>query len=216
MGFFNRHDIEDPDPVRQHDKKSRVGMGDIHPAYPVAEQFDVPGVYRIFKLDEVGLDDPPVFFRQPVYVPKGLPSMSRRRFFHLVLKNPLGCTSYRSAKKHHPPVEKVREMYTAKFVYENAKGKRIGTGQDMHDSIDGYQYGIAAVISNMANIAAHGGKAKHVPGADLSSVTLKCHDPDGELFFLSIARDRVTLSSYSDEGIRARVEAWADGVPGVV
>ena len=131
----------------------------------------------------------------------------------LILKNPLGCTFYRSAKKHHPPVERVREMYTAKFVYENAKGKRIGTGQDMYDSIDGYQYGIAAVISNMANIAAHGGKAKHIPGADLFSVTLKCHDPNGELFFLSIARDRVTLSSYSDDAIRSRVEAWADGVP---
>jgi hypothetical protein len=33
----------------------------------------------------------------------------------LILNNPLGCTSYRSVKKHHPPVEKVREMYTAKL-----------------------------------------------------------------------------------------------------
>jgi len=30
---------------------------------------------------------------------------------------------------------------------------------------------------------------------------------------LRIARDRVTLSSYSDDGIRERVEKWADGVP---
>jgi len=134
----------------------------------------------------------------------------------LILKNPLGCTSYRSAKKHHPPVEKVREMYTAKFVYENARGKRIGNGLDMYNSIEGYQYGIAAVISNMANVAAHGGKVKHIPGADLFSVTLKCHDPDGGIYFLSIARDRVTLSSYSDEGIRTRVGMWADGVPALV
>jgi len=134
----------------------------------------------------------------------------------LILKNPLGCTSYRGAKKHHPPVEKVREMYTAKFVYENARGKRMGNGLDMYNSIEGYQYGIAAVISNMANIAAHGGKVKHIPGADLFSVTLKCHDPDGGIYFLSIARDRVTLSSYSDEGIRTRVGMWADGVPVLV
>jgi hypothetical protein len=85
----------------------------------------------------------------------------------------------------------------------------------MYNSIDGYQYGIAAVISNMANTAAHGGRAKHVPGTDMFSVILKCHDPNGELYFLSIARDRVTLSSYVDEEIRARVEAWADGVPGM-
>jgi hypothetical protein len=31
----------------------------------------------------------------------------------LVMKNPLGCTSYRCGKKNHSRVEKVREMYTA-------------------------------------------------------------------------------------------------------
>ena len=132
----------------------------------------------------------------------------------LILKNPLGCTSYRSVKKAHPPVENVREMYTAKFVYEDAKGRRIGTGQDMYTSVAGYQYGIAAVISNMANIAAHGGKVRHLPGADLYTAIVKCHDPDGELYFLSITRDRLTLSSYMDDGIRERVDTWADTVPG--
>jgi hypothetical protein len=130
-----------------------------------------------------------------------------------ILKNPLGCTSYRSAKKNHPPVEMVRGMYTAKFRYLDAKGKRLGTGSEVYNTIDGYENGIAAVRSNMANIAAHGGKVKHIPGADLFSVTLKCHDPDGEIYFLSIARDRVTLSSYSDDGIRTRIETWADSVP---
>jgi hypothetical protein len=134
----------------------------------------------------------------------------------LILKNPLGCTSYRSAKRHHPPVEKVREMYTAKFVYHDAKGKRVGSGSEVYNSVEGYQYGIAAVISNMANIASHGGKIKHLPDADLFAVTLKCHDPNDELYFLSFSRDRVTLSSYSDEGIRKRVEKWADGVPALV
>ncbi|OPY38738.1 MAG: hypothetical protein A4E35_00523 [Methanoregula sp. PtaU1.Bin051] len=133
----------------------------------------------------------------------------------LVLKNPLRCTPYRSARKAHPPVEKVREMYTAKFVYEDAKGKRIGTGQDTYHTVAGYQYGIAAVISNMANVSAHGGSVRHLPEADLFSVTVKCHDPSGELYFLSLARDRLTLSSYTDDGIRKKVEAWADTVPGI-
>jgi hypothetical protein len=130
-----------------------------------------------------------------------------------ILKNPLGCTSYRSARKHHPPVEKVREMYTAKFAYEDGKGKRIGIGLDRYDSIEGYQYGIAAVITNMANVAAHRGKVRHIPASDLFSATLKCHDPDGELYFLSLARDRGTLSSYEDDEIRDRVEKWTRGVP---
>ncbi len=131
----------------------------------------------------------------------------------LVMDNPLGCTSYWGGKKYHQPVEKVREMYTAKFVYEDPDGKRVGTGQEMYNTIDGYHYGIAAVLSNMGNVAAHRGKVRHTPGTDLFSVILKCHDPDGELYFLSIARDRVTVSSYMDDGIRRRVERWTEGVP---
>jgi hypothetical protein len=131
----------------------------------------------------------------------------------LVLKNPLGCTSYYTVRKHHPPIQKVREMYTAKFVYLDARGKRIGTGLDMYDSVEGYQTGIAAVISNMANIASHRGKVKHLPDADLFSIMLKCHDPDGELYYLSLARDRMTLSSYTDDRIRKRLEKWTETVP---
>jgi hypothetical protein len=134
----------------------------------------------------------------------------------LVLKNPLGCTSYRTVKRNHPPVEVVREMYTAKFVYEAAAGKRLGSSSEVYDSVEGYQTGIAAVISNMANIASHRGKVKHIPAADLFSVLLKCHDPNGEFYFLSIARDRITLSSYSDDTIRKRVELWTDTVPALV
>jgi hypothetical protein len=131
----------------------------------------------------------------------------------LVLKNPFGCKSYMSGRKNHPPMEKVREMYTAKFVYEDVKKIRVGTGSETYNSVEGYHTGIAAVISKMANIASHGGKPRHIPEKDHYSVTLKCNDPKAGLYFLSLARDRVTLSSYSDEGIRERVEKWADGVP---
>lgn len=130
----------------------------------------------------------------------------------LTKKNPLGCTSYHSAKKHHPPLQVVREMYTAKFVYLDSDGRQIGIGLDRYDSVEGYETGIAAVISNMANIASHRGKVKHVPETDLFSVLLKCHDPNGELYFLSIARSRITLSSYIDNEIEKRVRQWADSL----
>jgi hypothetical protein len=68
----------------------------------------------------------------------------------------------------------------------------------------------------MANIASHGGKPRHTSGADLFSVTLKCNDPKSGLYFLSITRDRVTLSSYNDDGIQKRVGKWANGVPGLI
>jgi len=131
----------------------------------------------------------------------------------LLLKNPLECTSYRSARKFHHPLEKVREMYTAKFVYTDANGKRIGFGSEMYNSVEGYDTGVSAVISNMANITSHGGKVRHFLSADLFSVVLKCHDSNDELFFLSIARDRVTLASYNDDAISTRVGKWTDSVP---
>lgn len=127
--------------------------------------------------------------------------------------NPLGCTSYYALRKNVPPVMPVRERYTAKFVYLDGNGKQAGTSSEVYDSIEGYETGSASMITNMANIASHRGKVKHLKASDLFSVTLKCHDPSGELYYLSLARDRITISSYTDDAIRKRVEKWADSVP---
>jgi hypothetical protein len=131
----------------------------------------------------------------------------------ILAKNPLGCTSYYSLKRNFPPVIPVRERYTAKFVYHNRSGKQVGTSSEVYDSLEGYETGIASMITNMANIASHRGKVKHLRESDLFSVTLKCHDPSGELYFMSLARDRITISSYTDDAILKRVEAWTDSVP---
>lgn len=132
---------------------------------------------------------------------------------HLILKNPLGCTSFMKGGRNHPPVEKVREQYTAKFVYEDAEGKQVGSGLDMYSSAEGYRYGIAAVISNMANVAAHGGKARHDPASDHFSVTLQCNDPGSGLFFLNLSREKLTVSSFRDDEILHRIRIWADSMP---
>nr|WP_321351811.1 hypothetical protein [uncultured Methanoregula sp.] len=131
----------------------------------------------------------------------------------LQLNNPLGCTSYYAQKRNFPPVMPVRERYTAKFVYLDATGKQVGSSSEVYDSAEGYETGIASMITNMANIASHRGRVKHIRDADLFSVTLKCHDPSGELYYVSLARNRITVSSYADDTIRRKVEAWADSVP---
>ena len=132
----------------------------------------------------------------------------------IIVKNPFGCTSYMTGRKNHPPVEKIREMYTAKFVYLDKNRVQVGSGSEIYHTLDGYEDGIAAVVSNTANALAHGGKAKHIPDADLFSVTLQCHDPDGTLWFMSIARDRVAISAYKDDAVKKRVGEWAKTVPG--
>jgi hypothetical protein len=131
----------------------------------------------------------------------------------LEFNNPLACISYRYRRRPHPPVERVREMYTAKFTYTNPKGKRVGRTSEVYDSVEGYETGVAAVIANVANREAHRGKVKHLPAADLFSVMLKCHDPAGGSYILSIARDHVTLASYTNDAIRLRVETWIKSIP---
>lgn len=131
----------------------------------------------------------------------------------LIMTNPLGCTSYYYRRKNHKPIERIRERYTAKFLYMGPDGERVGAGQETYNSVEGYQYGVAAVLSHMANFAAHAGKARHIPEQDLFSVILNCHDPGGEVYFLALARDRVTLASYEDNAIRETVEVWSDSVP---
>ena len=45
------------------------------------------------------------------------------------------------------------------------------------------------------------------------SATVKCHDPNGELYLVTFNRDKVTVTSYEDDAILAKVETWADTVP---
>jgi len=134
----------------------------------------------------------------------------------VITDNPFGCVSYMTAGVNHPPVEKSRESYTAKFVYEDNNAKRVGSGSETYSTVAGFGTGVAAVIANSANITAHGGTPVHDEDGDNYSATLKCHDPNGELYYLNISRAQVSLSSYTDDSIRANVEIWADGVQALV
>ena len=130
----------------------------------------------------------------------------------VITTNSFGSVSYMSAGINHQPVEKTREMYTAKFVYEDSAAKRVGAGSENYGTIAGFNAGLAAVLANTANITAHGGDVVRNPEGDTYAVTLKCHDPNGELYYVSLSRDRVTVSSYEDDAIRTVIETWADGV----
>jgi hypothetical protein len=130
----------------------------------------------------------------------------------VITSNPFGCVSYMSSGASHPPVEKTRESYTAKFVYQDALAKKIGASAESYNSLAGYNAGISAMLANSANIAAHGGTIVRDPAADSFSATLKCHDPNGELYMVNFSRTQVTISSYEDDSIRTRIETWADGV----
>jgi hypothetical protein len=130
----------------------------------------------------------------------------------IISTNPFGCVSYMSSGTNHQPVEKSKETYTAKFVYQDGNAKSIGSNSESYNSMAGYTAGIAAIAANSANNTAHGGSPVHDASNDTFSVTLKCHDPNGELYFVNISRSQVTISSYEDDAIRTRIETWSDGV----
>ncbi len=131
----------------------------------------------------------------------------------IVTTNPFGCVSYMSSGASHPPVEKVRETYTAKFVYQDTDAKTIGSGSESYNTLAGFNAGIPAVLADTANVTAHGGTIIHDAAHDTFSTSLKCHDPNGELYFVNIARGQMTISSYEDDAIRTVIETWADAVP---
>ena len=130
----------------------------------------------------------------------------------VITGNPFGCVSYVSAGLTHQPVEKSKESYAAKIVYQNADAKKTGNASHSFDTVAGYTAGIPALTAATAVNTAHNGTPVHDAAKDTFSATVKCHDPNGEIYMVVFGRDSVSLTSYSDDGIRTKVETWADSV----
>ena len=131
----------------------------------------------------------------------------------VITDNPFECVAYMTAGESHPPVEKTKEAYTAKFVYQDTDAKSVGTGSHKFDTLAKFNAGVTAIVAAAAVSTAHGGTVVHDLGKDAFSATLKCQDANGELYFVNISRQQVTISSYEDDAIRTKIETWADAVP---
>ena len=130
----------------------------------------------------------------------------------VITGNPFGCVAYTVSGVTHQPVEKSKENYVAKVVYQDALAKSVGKESGTYDSIAGFNAGAAAILADTAITTAHGGTPVRDPASETYSATLKCRDPNGENYMVTINRDRVNLTSYSDDAIRTKVETWADTV----
>jgi len=131
----------------------------------------------------------------------------------VITENPFGCVAYMTAGVNHDPVEKTREGYTARFVYEDGNAEIIGNGSHKFTTLAGFNTGVTALLAAADVSTAHGGSALHDAENDSFTATLRCHDANGELYMVNFSRQRVTLTSYSDEAIRTAVDTWADTVP---
>ena len=130
----------------------------------------------------------------------------------VITSNPFACVAYSSGSTNHQPVEKGRETYVARFVYSDTDANKRGTGAHSFDTVAGYNAGIPVVVAAAALNTAHNGTAAHDPAKDTFTATLKCRDPNGEVYNVTFTRNSVRLTSYSDDAIRTKVETWADTV----
>jgi hypothetical protein len=130
----------------------------------------------------------------------------------VITDNPFGCVAYTESGVTHQPVEKTKENYVAKIVYQNDDAKTIGSDSLKFNTIAGFNAGPTALLADTAYLASHAGEAVRDSENESFSTTLKCRDPNGEIYLVTFSRKSVSLTSYSDDAIRTKLETWADTV----
>ena len=124
--------------------------------------------------------------------------------------NPFGCTSYTEQGVTIDPVVRSKESYDAKLVYENLEADTIGDISVNVENVASFTTAAAHVMADDDLAAAIGGTPSRDTEKDTFSCKLKCHDANGETYYVTLSRETVRLSSYADDAIKAVVEAWAD------
>jgi hypothetical protein len=130
----------------------------------------------------------------------------------VITGNPFACVAYETAGVSHQPVEKTKENYVVKIVYQDGDAKTVGNESSKFSTLAGFNAGATAILADTALTTAHGGTAVRDSESETFSATLKCRDPNGEIYMVTFGRQSVSLTSYSDDGIRTKVETWADTV----
>jgi hypothetical protein len=131
----------------------------------------------------------------------------------IVTTNPFGCTAYEVAGVPQPPVARNREAYGVRVMYADGSARTVGTAQARAQTVAGFNAAATALLGNAALTAAMGGTPVRDTENETYSCSIRCHDPNGEVYAVTLSRDRMRVSSYSDDAILARVETWADGKP---
>ena len=131
----------------------------------------------------------------------------------VIADNPFGCIEYMQAGVTHAGVEKSREGYTVRVNYDSDTGARLGTITARAPTVAGSTAAAAEILANVALRTAIGGTPVRDTDRETFTCQLRCHDPNGEIYIVSFGRDDVRVSSYEDDAILGKVEAWADTVP---
>jgi len=126
--------------------------------------------------------------------------------------NPFLCVDYVEQGATIPGVKKNRESYTVKVNYEDDYAKTVGSISAKAPTVAAFGTLATQIMGNAALATAMGGDAVRDGDHEAFSCQLKCRDANGETYYVTFSRKNVRISSYQDDGIRTRVETWADGV----
>jgi hypothetical protein len=127
--------------------------------------------------------------------------------------NPWGCTSYQAAGKTLPAVAKTRESYSGRIVFENDEAKTVGQISVKAPTSAAFNTNVSTIVANATLSTAMGGTSSHDSSEDKFSCTLRCHDSNGELYIVTLSRDKLRLSSFEADTIRTSLDFWADTLP---
>ena len=130
----------------------------------------------------------------------------------VITNNPFQCVPYNASGVNHNPVERSRQSYTARIIYQDSDAKTIAAISAREPTIASFTSVANHIAADTTIATAIGGTAFRDFGHETYLCSLRCRDANGELYFVNFTRDQVTLTSYSDEAIRSRVETWADTV----
>jgi len=127
--------------------------------------------------------------------------------------NPFGCTAYTEKGVTIDPVVRSQERYDAKLVYEDIDLGTVGDVSVQVESVSAFDTAAAHVMADDDLAAAIGGSQSRSTEKDTFYCKLKCHDANGETYYVTLSRGKVRISSYADDAIRETVEIWADLKP---
>ena len=129
----------------------------------------------------------------------------------VVSSNPFTCTAYTVGGVAMDPVAITKRSYGSRLMWEDTDAKNVGSTTEKYSTKIGFNAGCAVIMANAPLATAHVGTATHDPDLDTYSATLRCHDTNGEVYTVTVSRDHIDVTSYSDDAILAKVETWADG-----
>ena len=103
----------------------------------------------------------------------------------VVTNNPFQCVGYNSGGVDHPPVERSRQGYTARVIYQDSDAKTIALITIRAPTIAAFTNATNQIVGNNAIALALGGTPVRDSTNERFAATLRCHDANGEIYFVN-------------------------------